>query len=548
MSLSLESHCLSFREIPQTTKLFSAFLEEFDRVARYYAHPPTEAGLGAAASEVGLSPEVRRSVVEILREQNRRFSGDPATEGNIDRLAAGAVAIVTGQQVGIFSGPAYSFYKAISAARCAQEVTSRGIEAVPIFWLATEDHDIAEVNHSYWNTRSGLDLYELPGREEDAGRRVGEVVFGEAIEPLMARASASLEGGYAQIVERALRESYGPSETYGSAFGKLMARLLAGRGIIFIDPLDRRLHQLAAPIYRRALEEADSLREALLARSMELDRSGFHAQVKVTRETTLVFYNLEGKRRPLRSRNGKFLAGKTLFSREALISALEKSPEDFTPNVLLRPIVQDTLLPTAAYIGGTAEIAYTAQTQVVYEQLLGRMPVILPRASFTIVEAPIAGLLLKYGLDIRDFFLGRQHLRGKMERKSLPSALRRRFERDEKIVRRLLAGYDEPFERLDRTLLGSLRLAERKMLYQFANLKAKAGRAESLRTGVLDRHERILVDSVYPHRGLQERSLCALPFLAAYGLELLDDLARRSSPNAAGEASSCGYRHQILVL
>jgi bacillithiol biosynthesis cysteine-adding enzyme BshC len=548
MSLSLESHCLSFREIPQTTKLFSAFLEEFDRVASYYAHPPTEAGLGAAASEVELSPEVRQSVAEILREQNRRFGVDAATERNIDRLAAGAVAIVTGQQVGIFSGPAYSFYKAISAAGCAREATSRGVEAVPIFWLATEDHDIAEVDHSYWNTRSGLARYELPRREEDAGRRVGEVVFGEAIEPLVTRASASLEGGYAHIVDRALRESYGPRETYGSAFGKLMARLLAGRGIIFIDPLDRRLHQLAAPIYRRALEDADSLREALLARSDELDRSGLHAQVKVTRETTLVFYNLDGKRRALRSRNGKFLAGKASFSGEELVSALERSPEDFTPNVLLRPIVQDTLLPTAAYIGGSAEIAYTAQAQVVYEKLLGRMPVILPRASFTIIEAPIARLLLKYGLDIRDFFLGRQHLRRKMERKSLPSALGRRFERDEKVFRRLLTGYEHPFEDLDRTLIGALRLAERKMLYQFAKLKAKAGRAEGVRTGDLDRHERILVDSVYPHRGLQERSLCALPFLAAYGLELLDDLARRSSTYAASEASSCGYRHHILVL
>src|SRR3984893_7912756 len=405
MTGPVESHCLSFREIPQTTKLFCSFLEEFDRVASYYAHPPTEAGLDAAAREVRLSPEVRRGVVEVLREQNRRFGADPTTERNLDRLAAGAVAVVTGQQVGLFSGPAYSFYKAISAARCAEEITSRGTEAVPIFWLATEDHDLAEVHQTNWNTRRGLVRYELPRREEDDGRRVGEVVLGDAIQPLVAAASASLEGGWADAVERALRESYAPGETYGSSFGKLMARLLAGRGIIFIDPLDRRLHQLAAPIYRRALEDADSLREALLGRSNELDRSGFHAQVKVTRETTLVFYNLDGKRRALRSRNGKFLAGKASFSGEELVSALEKSPEDFTPNVLLRPIVQDTLLPTAAYIGGSAEIAYMAQAQVVYEKLLGRMPVILPRASFTIIEAPIARLLLKYGLDIRDLFV-----------------------------------------------------------------------------------------------------------------------------------------------
>ena len=118
---------------------------------------------------------------------------------------------------------------------------------------------------------------------------------------------------FAEDVGRALRESYKPGETYGSAYGKLMARLMAGRGIIFVDPLDARLHRLAAPTFHRALDQSESLREELLARSNELDRGGFHAQVKVTRETTLLFYNIDGRREPLRSRNGKFTAGEFHF-------------------------------------------------------------------------------------------------------------------------------------------------------------------------------------------------------------------------------------------
>ena len=160
MISSMESHCISFREIPHTTRLFSTFLEDFGKVSSYYAHPPTTAGIDAAAQEIRLDPSTRRAVVEILREQNGRFGPgneiDPATARNLDRLEAGAAAIVTGQQVGLFSGPAYTFYKALSAVRCAEETTSRGTQAVPIFWLATEDHDLAEVNHSSWNTRSGL--------------------------------------------------------------------------------------------------------------------------------------------------------------------------------------------------------------------------------------------------------------------------------------------------------------------------------------------------------------------------------------------------------
>ena len=530
MSTSMESHCVPFREIPHTTKLFATFADDFNRIKRYFAHSPTEAGVLAAAREVRLDPEIRRTVVEVLREQNARFASGSklpaATAKNLDRLDAGAVAIVTGQQVGLFSGPAYSIYKAVSALLWAQKITNRGTDAVPIFWLATEDHDLAEVNHSDWNTRNGLTRFEFPQREEDAGRRVGEVLLGEAVKPLVAKAAAALEGSFAEQFAAALRESYSPGDTFGSAFGKLMARLLAGRGIIFIDPLDARLHRLSAGVYRRALDESEKLREELLARSKELENAGLHAQVKVTRESTLLFYNVENHRQPLRSRGEKFTAGKKSFTLEDLRAAIDDTPEAFTANVLLRPIIQDTLLPTAAYIGGPAEIAYMAQNQLVYKALLGRMPAILPRAGFTIIEPLVARLLKKYDLDVRDVFRGRQILRKKMELKSLPRALARRFESDEKTIRKLLNGYRRPFERLDKTLIGALELSSRKFLHQFKKLKTKAGRAESLRTGVLDRHERLILDALYPHRDLQERTLCALPWLAIYGPEFLDTLAQ----------------------
>jgi bacillithiol synthase len=548
----MESHCIPFREIPHTTKLFSSFLEDFSRVSSFYAHPPTAAGIDAAAREVRLDAATRRSVVEILREQNCRFAPgnqlDSATARNLERLAAGAVAIVTGQQVGLFSGPAYTFYKALSAVRCAVETTSRGTNAVPIFWLATEDHDLAEVNHSFWNTRNGLARYELPARPEDAGRHVGEVVLGDAIEPFVATAAQTLEGSYAEDIARALRESYTRGETYGSALGKLLACLFAGRGIIFIDPLDVRFHRLAASVYLRALDEAGPLREALLSRSKELEAAGFHDQVKVTHESTLLFYKVGGRREPLRSRNGKFFAGDSEFTRDQLAAAVQSSPESFTPSALLRPVVQDTLLPTVAYFGGPAEVAYMAQSQVAYRRILGRMPAIVPRASFTVVEPPIARFLAQYGLEIRDILAGPQHLRAKMEQKSLPAALAARFDETESAIRKMLQGYDEPLERLDSTLLEALRGSERKILHQIEQLKGKVARAENFRSGVLDRHERILLDSLYPSGALQERTLCFLPLLASVGPSLLDDLTRLSSIADSSSASSCANQHHVLYL
>ena len=550
MTAPMESHCLPFREIPHTAKLFSSFLDDFGRISSYYAHPPTVAGVDAAARRVQLDAGVRRFVVEILRDQNRAFGAggeiDPATARNLDRLAAGAVAIVTGQQVGLFSGPAYTFYKALSAVRCAEDAARRGIDAVPIFWLATEDHDLAEINHSSWCTRNGVARYDLP--PEDSGRRVGEIVLGDSLQAIVDLAATTLEGSFVESVVRALHESYTPRDTYGSAFGKLMARLLAGRGIILLDQLDPRLHKLSIPTFTEAARRADQLGSALLARSKELETAGFHSQVKVTNETTLLFWSVGGRREPVRRANCGFAVGNSELSARELVEAIERQPEAFSPSALLRPVVQDSLLPTAAYIGGPAEVAYMAQAQVAYQTLGVRMPAILPRASFTIVEPPIARFLAQYGLDLRDLLAGRQHLRSKMEQQSLPGALASRFDSGEEDVRRLMKSFEEPLAKLDATLVESLHTAESKILHQITQLKGKVARAENFRSGVLDRHERILTDSLAPGGELQERTLCLLPLLAACGPELLDKLTSLSSVAGAGDAPSCATQHQILFL
>ena len=571
----MEPHCISFREIPAATKIFATFLDDFEHVAKYFAYPPDIEGVLAGARNAQLDPGVRKGVVEVLREQNRRFAPGGAieapTEKNLERLANGAVAIVAGQQVGLFGGPAYSLYKAITAASYAAELTRRGVDAIPIFWLATEDHDLAEINHAAWNTRDGLAQFQLHGDEASEGRRVGEIILGAGVTALVAEAAAKLEGPDAERIANALRESYAPGESYGSAFGKLLARLLGGRGIVFIDPLDERLHRLSAPLYERALGESDALREALMARSKELEDTGFHAQVKVAAESTLLFYNVDGIRHPLRIRGDKFHAGHAIFSIDELRKAIAATPDAVTPNVLLRPIVQDTLLPTAAYVGGPAEVAYMAQTEVVYKKLLGRMPAILPRASFTVIEAPMDRILKKFGLTFRDVLRGRQHVRARMEEKFLPAALGEKFEADENTLKQLLAGYREPIQKLDASLAGSLDLAEQKILHQFATLKAKAGRAESLRSDVLDRKEKMIFEAIYPHHELQERTLSALPWLASYGVEFLDGLSHISpiadalvsesndntslaamgpdEPNPVDEfVAACANQHHVVTL
>ncbi len=532
----MESHCLRLASLPHTTKLFAAYLEDFSRVKQFYGHTPDESGVMAAARAVDLPLASRRAVIEVLRDQNRAFGADAATERSLDRLAKGAVAIVTGQQVGLFSGPAYSFYKALTAIRWAENLTARGIDAVPVFWLATEDHDLAEVNQCFWLTKNGTEKFSAASAEASAGQQVGAIKFGAEISGLVDSAAQSLAGPFASEVERALRESYAAGETFGSGFGKLFARLLAGRGMILLDPLDRSLHRIAAPIFHRAIENAESLRDELLARGKVLEKAGFHSQVKVTAETTLLFMNVDGRREPVRMRGGKFAVGakggKT-FTPAEILATIEKTPEIFSPNVLLRAIVQDSLLPTAAYVGGPAEVAYMAQVEVVYRKLGAPMPAILPRAGFSLVEPHVAHLMKKYGLTLDDVFHGRQTVRALLAAGSLPPGLAKRFDADEKTLRRMLEKFEKPLGNLDKTLLGALSTTDRKMIYQFSKLRRKVGAAEGFRTGVLEKHERILLETLFPLRAPQERALCFLPFLASAGASLLDELAKLAGESPA---------------
>lgn len=533
----MEYDCLRFSEIPHTTRLFSTFAEKFSSLKDFYAHAPDEDGVRAAAAEIRLDASTRKAVAEILREQNRDLGSDGAVEKNIERLSRGAAAILTGQQVSLFGGPAYSIYKALDAIRWAKKLTRAGVDTVPIFWMATEDHDLAEANECFFGERYGIARMEIPLADELEGRSIGRIPLGDAASPVVDHAIELLSGPGKKEIADALKESYTARETFGSAFGKFFARLLKGTGLILLEPLDKRLHELARPIYRKAIEDAGPIAEELVTRGKRLEKTGFHAQVKITPQSSLLFVDVNGKREAVRQKNGGFLAHSAKLERGELLRRIDENPETFSASVLLRPVLQDSILPTAAYIGGPAEVAYMAQAQIVYMRILGRMPAILPRASFTLIATEVARTLKKYGLSFAEVLEGRQELRRTMERGFLPAGLATRFNRDEKALRKMLAAYGKPLKKLDKTLGGARDTAERKMVYQLAKLRGKAGRAENERTGVIDRHETEITSALYPRRGLQERTLSLLPFLARHGASLLERLEEE-----AGNQACKGHR------
>ena len=529
----MDCRALAFSQLPHQPKLFLAYLEKFESVRAFYAQPPKIQAVTQAVRKLDYPAERRAEVAGILGKQNAELGAGTETQANLERLANGAVAVVSGQQVGLFGGPAYAAYKALTAIQIAEELTRAGLDAVPVFWMATEDHDLEEVRHTNWFDSGKLIRFELADGNA-AEKPVGRVPLGADGEKL-ARVAADLltkDGG--ELLAQYLTDSYKAEETYGSAFGRLFARLFAQQGLILMDPLGAGLHKVAAPLYQHALAERDILNETLLERGKELESAGFDAQVKVTSKSTLLFRFENGARQAITASNGKFHVGDKSWPREELTHLTHAEPENFSPNALFRPVVQDYLLPTVAFIGGPAELSYIAQSEVVYQHLLGRMPVMLPRAGFTLVDAKASKLLRKYELSVEDVWSGSQDLRHKMEKQSVTGSLAKDFENDQKEIGEMLESLGKKIEALDPTLKGTVEKTKEGIEFHLDKLRRKAGAALDQKAGLLAAHEEHLEALLNPHKGLQERELCLLPFLARWGTGALRELQKLCSGKNLG--------------
>ncbi len=544
----MKAQCLPFQQIPHSTPLFLDYLSYAPAVRGMYPRSPIFSEWVKDESQCVVYDAARRGKVsEILERQNRAWGASPKTLANIDRLRRGALAAVTGQQVGLFGGPLFSIFKALTAVKLADQATAAGVDCVPVFWLATEDHDLAEVNHVALVSEQGVpEPFAAESRAFESNAvddaPVGTVKFGPEIEPVVERAAALLG---ASEVTTWLRRAYRPGETLGSAFALLFARLFADWGVILLDPADKGFHDLAEPLFRAAIERASALDEALLARGKALEQAGYHQQVKVTAATTLLFEVKDGARTVVRRRNnggngGEYVVGEERISHGELLDRIEQAPERFNPNVLLRPVVQDYLLPTLVYTGGAAEVAYFAQVAVVYEKLLGRVTPILPRFSATLVEAKPERILTRYELGLSDLFQGPEKVREAIAARSLPSDLQTRFSEAYASVETSMTALRESVGKLDSTLIEAAERAGASMYYQINQLRGRASRAELLRNEVILRHADALNHALFPHKALQEREVAGVSFVARYGPELLVNLYQTIHPDC--------HDHQVIAL
>jgi len=513
--------CISFSSIPHTTRIFSDFLSYSPQIFKFFPTPPDAAHVAAFAKSVPRDGNREARVAGALEKQNRAWGASEPTLRNLERLREGAFAVVTGQQVGLFGGPLMSLFKIASALALAQQVQQAGIDCVPVFWLATEDHDLDEVNQALFLTH---DFQLVPFKASTAGiagAPVAHIRFAEGTDELVAQAAKLLGESLAADY---LRESYVEGETFSNAFAKLYTRIFGEHGLILLDPADPELHRIAAPLFVDALHRSAELDRAVLERNRELRDANYHEQVKVTPQSTPLFALVDGARVPVHRANGAFSIGKERLSGEALERRIQAAPENFSANVLLRPVLQDYWLPTLAYIGGPAEVAYFAQAAVLYEKLLGRITPILPRMSATLIEPRIERLLLKYEVELPELFHGECQLRDCIAARSLPPDLKENFELARRAIEVNMHRVRESLRTLDPTLVEAAGRATSKMRYQVARLEKRAAQAELRRTDILARHAAQIENALYPNKSLQEREIAALYFYANHGPELINRL------------------------
>lgn len=532
-------------QLPHVPRLFTDYLYHFSQVREFYALDPfREESYEQAARSLPYADDLRREVLAVLKEQNQRFSAHATTFENLKRLEKpGCFAVVTGQQVGLFTGPAYALYKALTAVKVAEALTGRGLDAVPVFWLVTEDHDFAEVNHCFLQDREGhpqLLEYSEPPSIPDAP--VGTIRFSPAIQSLLETLPTLLPDSlFRDSLLQQVSDCYRPGESFGGAFGRLILRLFAEYGVIVVDPLEARLHALSSRVFRAAIESASSLLGDLLERNRRLSQAGYPTQVRVAEDSSLLFYFADGRRLPLRLREGQFVSSEgRAYSPEELLEQLQREPVIFSPNVLLRSVMQDSLLPTLAYVGGPSELAYLAQAAPLHQRILGRMPVLFPRASFTLLDPPASRLLAKYDLTPGNVYEGKQTLREKMAARFLPPGLAGAFQKATGSLEHSLEEIRQALAQLDPTLAEAAATSGRKMHHQLSTLERKAAAAIQNRSEQVERDAQRLENHLYPQKTLQERFYCGIEYLARYGPPLLARLSERIPLDSSD--------HQIITI
>jgi bacillithiol biosynthesis cysteine-adding enzyme BshC len=539
---------VNFCDIPGHHNLFLDYLYEFDNVSEYYTHSfrNKDNYLKVIRNITESTYNISSQISSVLKQQYSSVNSSELTQKNIELLSQPkTVAIVTGQQLGIFGGPLYTFYKAITAIKLSKYLSERYDDNnfVPVFWMESDDHDFNEVRSTKIiddnNNTINLDYAEELD-EDEAKQSVGHLKLDDSINNLFKALNGTLrDTEFKQPLINLLKKSYKVGNTFKDAFKELLLALFDEYGLVLLDPQDKNIKELLKPIFKKEIIDFRQHTEKLVYISAKLEEI-YHAQVKV--KPVNLFLAVDDGRFSIEPVENEFRLKRKRksFTQEQLVEIVENEPERLSPNVLLRPICQDYLLSTAFYIAGPSEISYFAQVQPLYELYNLTAPIIYPRSSATIVEQSIAKTLDKHDISINEIFIDVESLKKKIVDSVAETSVEDVFANISNEVELAFDRLRENLFDLDKTIADGSKKYRDKIINSLNELKSKAEKAQQKKYEVTLRQIDRAAANIFPNSNLQERELNYINFANKYGDEFLKHVFNEIQINK--------FEHQIIEL
>jgi bacillithiol biosynthesis cysteine-adding enzyme BshC len=525
--LRFASEFLPLSDLPGISALYLAYLNDYPKLSPFYAGDPRSLeAVRSVAGRVEKRAYPRAEVASALRAQHAHWGGGPEGLTNIQALEEGAFVVFTGQQAGLFGGPLYTLYKAIASLKLADKLARElGRKVVGLFWMAADDHDFAEIDHTILLDKSNqlARIAYSPKRPPERQPESRMVLEQEIAQAHQAIAECLPPTEFREAVLARLAECYSLGRTFPEAFARWMMLLLGEKGLVVVDPSDPILKQAGKSALRWEIETGSESSRRIRQASEKLKAAGFHVQVELREGGTNLFY-YDGERHSIKKAGEGFEAHGRMFTKHELLDKIDQEPERFSPNVALRPIYQDTLFPNIAYIGGPAEVAYYGEYKGSYEATGLPMPIVFPRTTVSLVEPRVKAVFEKYHIGPKDIFSGLDPLITRLVEGKQDPLADRELEALEAKLDESLDRWGQVAEQWDKSLLQAVSTAKGAIKHQMEGLSRKLTQAYKKKNEDLVAQVRKAALNLLPEGQLQERAFPAVLFLVKYGFRFVDDL------------------------
>jgi bacillithiol biosynthesis cysteine-adding enzyme BshC len=516
------------RRFPWIRRLAADYAFNFPAVESFFAGDPTaHAAWADAITRTLAHTRNRRDIVDVLLAQQTKRGAPPEAVAAAGSLAdARSVAIVTGQQAGLFGGPMFTLLKALTALKLADRVRrEHGVPAVAVFWIDAEDHDWNEVRScSVLNASLERQTVSLPGHAAANHAPVATVALDSHVTSVLDQLEAALAPTeFRDAIMADLRQSYAVGRGMSEAFGTWLERVLGSRGLVVYDAADPASKPLVSRVFVSELQRPGETARLAAAAGAGLVARGYHSQVH-TNEDGLALFHMADGRRSIRQQGAQFVVGDGSIPAATLIEQAETQPGLFSPNVLLRPIVQDTLFPTICYVAGPNELAYLGQLRGVYDRFGIPMPLMYPRASATLLDANAMRFLTKYHLPLESLHAQDESALNQLLEAQIPPAVDRSFAATAESIETSMRSVIESISAIDPTLEGAARSTLGRMQHDLQTLHGKMIQAAKRRNDTLRRQFMRTRALAFPDGDAQERTIGFVSFLNQYGPALIGRL------------------------